>query len=54
MKAKTIVETLVERQVKVEKKTLGKRLAEVEAMFTLADRPVAVEVDTHLGTNCLW
>ena len=46
VKAKAIIEGLVERQGKVEKKTLGERLAEVQAKATLADRFLAGNVDT--------
>ena len=43
---KAIIEALVKSQSKVENKTLGERLAEVEGLSTLADMLVAVEVDT--------
>ena len=42
VKAKAIIEALVG---KVENKTLGERLAEVEAKVTVSDRLVALEVD---------
>ena len=45
VKAKTIIKALVERQQKVENKTLGKRLAEVKAMAALALETEAL-VDT--------
>ena len=45
MKAKAIIEALVERQQKVKTNTEGKRLAKVESRATLADRVVAAEVD---------
>ena len=45
-KAKAIIEALVERQAKVEKKTLGERLAELHAKATFLDRLVAAKVDT--------
>ena len=55
VKAKAIIDALVE---KVENKTLGERPAEVEAKVTLADRLVAVEVDTLRDKlsilNCSW
>ena len=46
VKAKAIVEALVQRHAKVEKKTLGERLAKVKAKATLADKVVVLEVDT--------
>ena len=42
VKAKAIIEALVD---KVENKTLGERLAEVEAKVTVSDRLEALEVD---------
>ena len=45
MKAKAIIEALVERQQKVKTNTEGKRLAKVDSRATLADRLVAAEVD---------
>ena len=45
IQAKAIIEALVKSQAKVENKTLGERLAEVEGLSTLADMLVAVEVD---------
>ena len=42
VKAKAIIEALVD---KVENKTLGESLAEVEAKVTVSDRLVALEVD---------
>ena len=42
VKAKAIIEALVD---KVENKTLGERLAEVEAKVTVSDRLVVLEVD---------
>ena len=42
VKAKAIIEALVDN---VENKTLGERLAEVEAKVTVSDRLVALEVD---------
>ena len=45
VKAKAIIEALVQRHAKVEKKTLGERLAKVKAKATLADKVVVVEVD---------
>ena len=47
------MEALVKRQVKVENKTLGKRLAEVRFKSTLADRLVAVEVDALGHKLCM-
>ena len=41
-----INETLVKKQAIVEKNTLGERLAKVKAKATVADRLVAVPVDT--------
>ena len=46
IQAKAIIEALVKSQAKVENKTPGKRLAEVEGLSTLADMLVAIEVDT--------
>ena len=46
IQAKAIIEALVKSQAKVENKTPGERLAEVEGLSTLADMLVAVEVDT--------
>ena len=42
VKTKAIIEALVD---KVENKTLGERLAEVEAKVTVSDRLEALEVD---------
>ena len=53
VKAKAIVEALVEREAKVENKKLGERLAKVEADATLTDRVVAVEVDTLRDKLCM-
>lgn len=44
--AKAIINALLERQAKVENKTFGEALAEVQATATLADMLVAVEVVT--------
>ena len=44
--AKAIINALLERQAKVENKTFGDALAEVQAKATLADMLVAVEVVT--------
>ena len=46
IQAKAIIEALVKSQGKVENKTLGERLAEVEGLCTLADMVVAEKVDT--------
>ena len=44
--AKAIINALLQRQAKVENKTFGEALAEVQAKATLADMLVAVEVVT--------
>ena len=44
--AKAIINALLERQAKVENKTFGETLAELQAKATLADMLVAVEVVT--------